>query len=388
MANKILIKRSSSQGSTPTTGQLDLAELAINTYDGRLFAKVDNGSESIVDLTENDTITLVGDASGSGKTTINVALATTGVSSGTYGSKIGANISIPIVTVDTKGRLTSVTEETFSITGEFGNIASQNIDNVSIVGGNIDGTTIGSTVAAEGTFTDLTSTGDLLVNGSAVIVGNLTVQGTVTSVDSTTVSIGDLNIELAKDSANKEQSDGGGITVNLGANGYATLSYTSSTDSWNINKKLVGTQGAEFSGQLTAASLSTTGALNAGQSTLGATQASSLDATPIGQTTPSTGAFTSITANSGNIVTLVATTLSTSSTANVGGALNVTGITNLAAALRVNSVATFTQNVYTTGATVVAGDESIAGKLQVQGAIYKGGYEVLNTADTIDGGTY
>ena len=39
MANKILLKKSSTAAATPTTAQLDPGELAINTADGRLFAK-------------------------------------------------------------------------------------------------------------------------------------------------------------------------------------------------------------------------------------------------------------------------------------------------------------------------------------------------------------
>jgi hypothetical protein len=68
--------------------------------------------------------------------------------------------------------------------------------------------------------------------------------------------------------------------------------------------------------------------------------------------------------------------------------LAVTGTTTLTAAVTLNSDATFTLGTYTTGAFKLVGDASIAGKLQVQGAIYKGGYEVLSTADTIDGGTF
>jgi hypothetical protein len=47
MANKILHKRSSTPGSRPTTGNLDLGELAQNTADGTLFLKKDNGVQSI-----------------------------------------------------------------------------------------------------------------------------------------------------------------------------------------------------------------------------------------------------------------------------------------------------------------------------------------------------
>lgn len=50
MANTIKIRRSATQGATPTTAQLALGELAINTYDGKLFLKKDDGTESIVEV--------------------------------------------------------------------------------------------------------------------------------------------------------------------------------------------------------------------------------------------------------------------------------------------------------------------------------------------------
>jgi hypothetical protein len=50
MANTIKIRRSATPGATPTTGQLSLGELALNTADCKLYAKRDNGSESIVEL--------------------------------------------------------------------------------------------------------------------------------------------------------------------------------------------------------------------------------------------------------------------------------------------------------------------------------------------------
>jgi hypothetical protein len=50
MANTIKVKRSAVQGNVPTTAQLDLGEIAINTYDGRMFVKKDDGAASIVTL--------------------------------------------------------------------------------------------------------------------------------------------------------------------------------------------------------------------------------------------------------------------------------------------------------------------------------------------------
>lgn len=50
MAQTIKLRRSASQGAIPTTAQLALGEIAINTYDGKVYLKKDNGTESIVTL--------------------------------------------------------------------------------------------------------------------------------------------------------------------------------------------------------------------------------------------------------------------------------------------------------------------------------------------------
>ena len=50
MANLIKLKRSAVAGKAPPTSDLELGELALNTYDGKLYTKKDNGSASIVEL--------------------------------------------------------------------------------------------------------------------------------------------------------------------------------------------------------------------------------------------------------------------------------------------------------------------------------------------------
>jgi len=50
MAQTIQLKRSAVPGNVPTTAQLGLGEIAINTYDGRLFFKKDPGTPSIVEV--------------------------------------------------------------------------------------------------------------------------------------------------------------------------------------------------------------------------------------------------------------------------------------------------------------------------------------------------
>ncbi len=48
MEKTIIIKRSAVSGKIPTSAQLGLGELAINTYDGKIYLKKDDGAESIV----------------------------------------------------------------------------------------------------------------------------------------------------------------------------------------------------------------------------------------------------------------------------------------------------------------------------------------------------
>lgn len=73
--------------------------------------------------------------------------------------------------------------------------------------------------------------------GKVIISGDLQVDGTTTTINSTTVDIDDINITLAKGSPNAAASNGGGITVE-GPSPSATITYTSADDAWNLNKDL------------------------------------------------------------------------------------------------------------------------------------------------------
>lgn len=54
MANVVKLKRSAVTGNSPSTSQLELGEVALNTFDGNLFFKKDNGTESIVSVVTVD----------------------------------------------------------------------------------------------------------------------------------------------------------------------------------------------------------------------------------------------------------------------------------------------------------------------------------------------
>jgi hypothetical protein len=116
--------------------------------------------------------------------------------------------------------------------------SSGNLTNIGTVSsGNI--TTTGY-LRGPSTFTiDPAAHGD--DTGTVVIAGNLQVDGTTTTINSTTVTLDDKNIVLASGAANGAAANGAGITID-GVN--ATLTYDNGDGNWLFNKALhmVGTQ--------------------------------------------------------------------------------------------------------------------------------------------------
>lgn len=96
--------------------------------------------------------------------------------------------------------------------------------------------TVGGYLAGPANFIiDPATVGD--DTGTVEIKGSLQVNGTTTTVNSTTLDVADLNITVAKGAANAGAANGAGLTVD-GAN--ATLTYDSANDRWAINKSLAG----------------------------------------------------------------------------------------------------------------------------------------------------
>ena len=71
--------------------------------------------------------------------------------------------------------------------------------------------------------------------GTLIVAGNLQVDGTTTTINSTTLEVDDKNVVLAKGAADATAADGAGITVD-GAS--AALTYRESGDNWELNKDL------------------------------------------------------------------------------------------------------------------------------------------------------
>jgi hypothetical protein len=53
MAQTVKLKRSSVSGNIPLTSQLELGEVAINTFDGKMYIKKDDGTEQIIEVGYN-----------------------------------------------------------------------------------------------------------------------------------------------------------------------------------------------------------------------------------------------------------------------------------------------------------------------------------------------
>ena len=228
--------------------------------------------------------------SGSETSAVTLDLADTGVSANTYGS----TTKIPVVSVDAKGRVTSVTtanvgtaltvtgdsgsedinllNETLAISGgtnvtttaasngvsvaldaninltsvtATGAVAAGSVDSTGVVSGSefhtgAEGSAVrvtSDTISGPATLTlDPAGVGDN--TGTVVIAGNLQVDGTQTIVNSTTVAIDDLNVQVATGAANDAAANGGGLTVNSGE-GNKTWNFEATGDNFasseNIN---------------------------------------------------------------------------------------------------------------------------------------------------------
>ena len=86
------------------------------------------------------------------------------------------------------------------------------------------------------------------------IAGNLTVNGATTTVNSTTVSVDDKNIELAATASPSDSTaDGGGITLKGTTD--KTIVWENDTNQWNVNQKWTENAGSSFAHRPLTASL-------------------------------------------------------------------------------------------------------------------------------------
>jgi len=83
------------------------------------------------------------------------------------------------------------------------------------------------------------------LDDNITITGNLTVNGATTTVNSTTVSVDDKNMELAATASPSDSTaDGGGITLKGTTD--KTIVWENDTNQWNVNQKWTENAGSSF----------------------------------------------------------------------------------------------------------------------------------------------
>ncbi|OUU63792.1 MAG: hypothetical protein CBC22_00205, partial [Alphaproteobacteria bacterium TMED62] len=108
-------------------------------------------------------------------------------------------------------------------------LTSLDVDNVTI-----DGNTV---TTSSGNLTIDSNGGTTTIADNAVISGNLTVNGTTTTINSTTISIDDKNFQVATGSADDAAADGAGLTVDSG-DGDKTFNFEATGDNWGASENL------------------------------------------------------------------------------------------------------------------------------------------------------
>lgn len=147
-------------------------------------------------------------------------------SSGYFGSNTRNNLTLASINIpqwrENNGTFNDILISNKSQNATLGTISSGNITTTGYLRG-------------PSTFTiDPATHGD--DTGTVVIAGNLQVDGTTTTINSTTLTVDDKNITLASGSSNAAAANGAGITVDCGSDTDATLTYVSATDDWKFDK--------------------------------------------------------------------------------------------------------------------------------------------------------
>jgi len=99
MANTVKIKQSAVPSRVPTTSDLALGELGVNTYDGKLYTRKDNGTASIIEIGASSASTPILENLQTVSTSKTLTASSNGISLGT----ITVNTSIT-VTIGTSQR--------------------------------------------------------------------------------------------------------------------------------------------------------------------------------------------------------------------------------------------------------------------------------------------
>ena len=118
-----------------------------------------------------------------------------------------------------------------TLTGDVTAGANLSVTGITTLGG--VGISTGLITGPANMYIDPATVGD--DTGTLIIKGNLQVDGTQTTVNSTTMDVADKNVGIASGAANDAAADGAGITVYSGQ-GNKTFNWVDATDSWTSSE--------------------------------------------------------------------------------------------------------------------------------------------------------
>jgi hypothetical protein len=231
MAQTIKLKRSSVSGNTPGTSDLELGEVAINTYDGKMFIKKNDGSDSIVEI---------GGSSG----TVTEAFKTIAVSgqsnvvadsaTDTLTLVAGSNMTLTtnasgdtITFASSGGGGTQNVFTTFAVSGQSSVVADSTTDTLTLAAGSGIGitTTAGTDTITIANTSNLFST--IAVSGQSNVVADAT-SDTLTLVAGTGIT---LTTDASADSVTIANSAvGANAFGNIAVSGQSTVAADSTND--------------------------------------------------------------------------------------------------------------------------------------------------------------
>ena len=226
MAQTIKLKRSSVSGNTPGTSDLELGEVAINTYDGKMFIKKNDGSDSIVEIggTSGTVTEAFKTIAVSGQSNV-VADSATDTLTLVAGSNmtITTNASGDTVTfASSGGGGTQNVFSTFAVSGQSSVVADSTTDTLTLAAGS--GINI-TTIAGTDTIT-------IAATASAITVQD---EGSSLSTAATTLNFVGAAVTASGMGATKTITIGGGggsqnLFSNIGVSGQGTIQADSTTD--------------------------------------------------------------------------------------------------------------------------------------------------------------
>jgi len=246
-----------------TASKLVLRDSSGNFNAGTITAALTGNASTATAWQTSRNLSLTGDGTatlsavdGTAAVSAALTLATVNSNVGSFGS----TTAIPVLTVNAKGLVTAASTvalaTTLNITGDTGSdgiaLLSETLDLeggtgvTTVASANKVTFSIGQPVATTDnvTFNNVTVNGVLnsdditattmTASGHVVVQGNLTVNGTTTTVNSNTVAIGDSIMVLNNDEAGTP-SENAGIEIERGTSTNVSLLWNEGTDYWQIN---------------------------------------------------------------------------------------------------------------------------------------------------------